>query len=73
MTEEIAHEHKDIDAICSNCCARPPMANQQELESYSQELKVLLSTHFRKEEDALFPLTERILDRRRPARAWERK
>ena len=37
------------------------MANKRDLLFYSQELSVLLSTHFKKEEDALFPLTEHIL------------
>ena len=60
LCAEIAQEHKDIDAILK-LLRKTAMANQKELESYSRELKVLLSTHFRKEEDALFPLTERIL------------
>jgi hemerythrin-like domain-containing protein len=31
-------------------------------ESYVLQLRVLLDTHFAKEEDGLFPLAERILD-----------
>ena len=60
FTEEIMQEHKDIDALLK-LLRKTPLANQKELEFYSQELKVLLSTHFKKEEDALFPLTERLL------------
>ncbi len=60
FTDEIYQEHKDIDALLK-VLRKTPSANTQELEFYSQELKVLLSTHFRKEEDALFPLTERLL------------
>lgn len=60
FTEEIYQEHKDIDALLKLLRKTGP-ANKKELEFYSQELRVLLGTHFRKEEDALFPLTERIL------------
>ena len=60
FTDEIYQEHKDIDALLK-LLRKTPMANKKELTFYSQELKVLLSTHFRKEEDALFPLTEHLL------------
>jgi hemerythrin-like domain-containing protein len=60
FTEELYQEHKDIDALLK-LLRKTPAAKQQEREFYSKELRVLLSTHFRKEEDALFPLTERIL------------
>src|SRR5262245_50281793 len=58
FTEEIYQEHKDIDALLK-LLRKTPSANRPELEAYSTELRVLLSTHFKKEEDALFPLTER--------------
>jgi hypothetical protein len=60
FTEEIYQEHKDIDALLK-LLRKTPMANKKELEFYSIELRVLLSTHFKKEEEALFPLTEHIL------------
>lgn len=60
FTEEIYQEHKDIDALLK-LVRRTPMANRKELESYVTQLRVLLGTHFRKEEDALFPLSEKIL------------
>jgi hemerythrin-like domain-containing protein len=60
FTEEIYQEHKDIDALMK-LLRKTPIANKKELAFYSQELRVLLSTHFRKEEDALFPLTEHLL------------
>ena len=60
FTDELYQEHKDIDALLK-LLRKTPAANRKELEFYSTELRVLLSTHFRKEEDALFPLTERIL------------
>ena len=60
FTDEIYQEHKDIDALMK-LLRKTPKANKKELIFYSQELKVLLSTHFKKEEDALFPLTEHLL------------
>jgi len=60
FTEEIYQEHQDIDALLK-LLRKTPMTNKRELEFYSKELRVLLSTHFRKEEDALFPLTEHLL------------
>ncbi len=60
FTDEIYQEHKDIDALLK-LLRKTPSANKLELEFYSTELRVLLSTHFKKEEDALFPLTERLL------------
>ncbi len=60
FTDEIFQEHKDIDALLK-LVRKTPEAKRNELECYALELKVLLSTHFRKEEDALFPLAERVL------------
>ena len=60
FTDEIYQEHKDIDALLK-LVRKTNLAKRTDLEFYSQELRVLLATHFRKEEDALFPLTERIL------------
>ena len=60
FTDEIYQEHKDIDALLK-LLRKTPMAKKKELEFYATELRVLLNTHFKKEEDALFPLTERIL------------
>ena len=60
FTDELYQEHKDIDALLK-LLRKTSSANRKELEFYATELRVLLSTHFRKEEDALFPLTERLL------------
>ena len=60
FTDEIYQEHQDIDALLK-LLRKTPSGKPKELEFYSQELRVLLSTHFKKEEDALFPLTERLL------------
>ena len=60
FTDEIYQEHRDMDALMKLLRKTPP-GNREELEFYSKELRVILSTHFNKEEDGLFPLTERIL------------
>ena len=60
FTDEIYQEHKDIDVLLK-LLRKAPGTQKQELEFYSTQLRVLLATHFKKEEDALFPLTERIL------------
>jgi hemerythrin-like domain-containing protein len=60
FTDEIYQEHKDIDAL-AKLLRKTPMAKKREVLFYSQELRVLLSTHFKKEEDALFPLAEHLL------------
>ncbi len=60
FSEKISEEHKDIQYFLKALSGSPQ--NQKELEAYSLQLHVLLDTHFAKEEDALFPLAERILD-----------
>ena len=60
FTQEIYQEHLDIDALLK-LLRQTPREKRQDREFYSTELRVLLSTHFKKEEDALFPLAERIL------------
>jgi len=60
FTDEIYQEHKDIDALL-RLLRKTPMGKKRDLLFYTQELHVLLSTHFKKEEDALFPLTEHLL------------
>jgi iron-sulfur cluster repair protein YtfE (RIC family) len=60
FTDEIYQEHHDINTLLTLLRQTLP-ENQEVLEFYSRELRVLLSTHFKKEEDALFPITERIL------------
>jgi hemerythrin-like domain-containing protein len=61
FTAEIVQEHKDIDFFLKLLRKTPP-AQKKETELYNLQLRVLLDTHFKKEEDGLFPLTERLLD-----------
>jgi hemerythrin-like domain-containing protein len=58
--DELGQEHKDIDHFMALVSQSP--LGSREYECYALQLKVLLATHFAKEEDALFPLAERILD-----------
>ena len=60
FTDEISQEHKDLGQLMK-LLRKTPQANKEELEAYSIQLRTLLETHFRKEEDALFPLAEKIL------------
>lgn len=60
FTEEIFREHQDIDALLK-LVRKTPLAKREELDDYVLQLKTLLSTHFHKEEDALFPVAERVL------------
>jgi hypothetical protein len=58
--EEIYQEHKDIDQLLK-LIRRTPVTNREDLEAFTLQLRVLLETHFSKEEDALFPVAEKIL------------
>ncbi len=60
FTKELFQEHQDIDALLK-LLRKTPEAKKEELAQYALTLRVLLSTHFHKEEDALFPITEKLL------------
>ena len=57
----VSHEHEDIDYFL-DLLAKTPDDQKKEREFFSIQLRTVLETHFAKEEDALFPLAERILD-----------
>jgi hemerythrin-like domain-containing protein len=57
---EISQEHKDIDFLLNAVTASIPKDRKQ-LDAQVLQLRILLATHFKKEEDALFPLAEKIL------------
>lgn len=61
FTDDITREHEDIDALLK-LLRQTPSVEKVQLESYLLQFHSLIETHFRKEEDALFPLAERILD-----------
>jgi len=60
FTSEIYQEHQDIDHLLTQI-RKTPLARLDEVESLAKQLRVLLSTHFHKEEDALFPIAEKVL------------
>jgi len=60
FSEEVVQEHQDIDSLLR--MLRKTSADQmKERACYALQLRVLLETHFAKEEDALFPLAEKLL------------
>jgi len=60
FNDNIAHEHEDIHLLFKRI--RQTTATQmKERACYALQLRVLLETHFAKEEDALFPLAEKLL------------
>lgn len=61
FTDEIYREHQDIDVLMKLLRETRP-AERKLLEGYLVQFKSIMDTHFQKEEDALFPMTERILD-----------
>jgi hemerythrin-like domain-containing protein len=58
---EMAQEHKDLDHWMKQL-RRMQNVRSPEMESYTLQLRVVLETHFQKEEEAFFPIAERILD-----------
>jgi hemerythrin-like domain-containing protein len=61
FTAEIVQEHKDIDCLLKRLRKAPPLGSR-EMESLMLQFTSVLDAHFKKEEDALFPLAERILN-----------
>jgi len=57
---EIVQEHADIDTLLKLLRKLRP-DQLKERACYALQLRVLLDTHFKKEEDALFPLAEKLL------------
>ncbi len=58
--EEISQEHKDLEAL-TKLVNETAITESAKLAFYVTQLKVVIETHFHKEEDALFPLSEKIL------------
>ncbi len=61
LSDEIAQEHKDINELLTQL-RLGHAAKSKEWRSYALQVRVLLETHFSKEEEGLFPLSERVLD-----------
>jgi len=60
FTAELYQEHRDIETLIA--LIRSPKTDAALVDGHRLQFLTLMETHFRKEEDALFPLTERILD-----------
>jgi hemerythrin-like domain-containing protein len=54
-------EHKDLDQMIGLLLKTPP-EQKNELEAFVLQIRAIIEAHFKKEEDALFPLTEQVLD-----------
>lgn len=61
FNDEINQEHKDIRYFL-DLLARTADDEKKEIDADALQLRAILDNHFKKEEDALFPLAERILD-----------
>src|SRR5690242_3507254 len=61
FVQEMFQEHQDLDYFLK-LLRQTPQTKNREVDSFSLQFRVILDTHFRKEEDGLFPLAERILD-----------
>jgi hemerythrin-like domain-containing protein len=61
FAQEIGQEHKDLQLLMK-LIRETPVENKKEMEAYALQFHAILDTHFQKEEAALFPLAERILD-----------
>lgn len=60
FTDEISREHRDIETLL--LLLRGPAPSADVRDAHLLQFRSLMETHFSKEEDALFPLAERILD-----------
>jgi len=59
--EEIYQEHKDLDVFLK-LLRGTPVADKELYLDYALQLRAVLETHLKKEEDALFPLAEKYFD-----------
>lgn len=57
--DELINEHKDIDYFIKLIRKNNP---SKEWEGHLKQFRAILENHLRKEEDALFPLAEIVLD-----------
>jgi len=58
---QLYQEHKDIDYFL-DLLRKTPVSDKKTYEIIAVQFRSILDTHFKKEEDALFPLAEIILD-----------
>ena len=58
---EFIQEHRDLDQMIGLLLKTPP-EKKNEVEAYVLQIRTLLETHFQKEKNALYPLSEQVLD-----------
>lgn len=58
--DELYEEHKDIDFFLK--LVRKSVNPSKELDAYMKQFRAVMDNHLKKEEDALFPLAETVLD-----------
>lgn len=61
FTDEIYREHKDLEALLS-LVGTTPASDGSARSGFLMQFKALMESHLNKEEHALFPMAERILD-----------
>jgi hemerythrin-like domain-containing protein len=61
FTDEIYREHKDIEVLLG-LLRQTPASEGSTLNGFLMQFKALMESHLSKEEAALFPMAERILD-----------
>ena len=60
FNESLGREHQDIEILIS--LLRDPKTDRSLLDGYLRQFRTVMDAHFLKEEGALFPLVEHILD-----------
>ena len=58
---ELAQEHKDLDQMIRQLLKTPP-EQKKAVESFVLQIRTLIAAHVKKEQDALYPLAEQVLD-----------
>lgn len=61
FVSEMYQEHQDLEHYVK-LLRNTPEQRRREMNAYFLQFRVLLDTHFQKEEDGLFPMAEQILD-----------
>ncbi len=61
LLDELVQEHKDLDHLLTSL-QKTPQKMKQALEAQTRQIRVILETHLTKERDALYPLSEMVLD-----------
>jgi hemerythrin-like domain-containing protein len=58
---ELAQEHKDLDQMIGQLF-KTPSEQKQAVESLVLQIRIIIAAHVKKEQEALYPLAEQVLD-----------